>query len=181
MLRILRRFAKARDGLAALEFALIAPIMIVIFFGSVELSSALDCNTRVARVSFTIADLVAQSTTVSTSDTTNIFNCANAILYPFSSSSAQMIVTSITYDTTGKSTVAWSDAYNTSKRTSVPSSFTSSLMLKDSSGNIIAGSVIYSEVSYSFSSPLKYFLGSTTTLTSSFFTKPRRSTSVAHS
>ncbi len=81
---MLRRAASClsdRRGLAAVEFALIAPVMMIMFYGVVELSSAIDCNSRVARVSSTVADLVAQSPAVSTADTTNIFNAANAIIF----------------------------------------------------------------------------------------------------
>lgn len=181
MLKILQRFARAREGLAAVEFALIAPLMIILFFGSVELSTALDCKSRVGRVGYTVADLVAQSTTVSTTDTTNFFNAANAILYPYASANAKIIVSSITYDSTGKLTVAWSDPQNTTARTTAPSDFPTAVMLKDSNGTIIAGSVIYAEIAYTFTAPVTYFLGGPITLKSSFYAKPRRSTSIAHS
>jgi len=174
-------FVKAQEGLAAIEFALIAPVMIMMFYGAVELSTAVDCNSRVDHVAYTVADLVAQATTVSTTDTSNIFNCAGAILYPYTSANAKITVSSLTYDTTGKVTVAWSDPLNTSALTSPPANFPTGLMSKDSSGNIIAGSVIYSEVTYTYSPPVSYFLGGSITLKNSFYAKPRRSTSVAHS
>ncbi len=181
MLMQLHRFAKARQGLAAIEFALIAPVMIMLFYGAVELGSAVDCNSRVGRVGYTVADLVAQSVFVSTSDTTNVFNAANAILYPYASSNAKIIVSSITYDANGKLTVAWSDPQNTTKRTTAPSDFPSTLMLKDAQGNIIPGSVIYAEIAYSFTAPVTYFLGGPITLTDTFYAKPRRAVAVAHS
>jgi Flp pilus assembly protein TadG len=180
MLRIAHRFAKARDGIAAVEFALIAPVMILLFFGAADLFSALDCNARVSRVGYTVADLVAQSTSVGSTDTTNFFNAATAILYPYAATNAKIVVSSITYDTKGKLTVAWSDPYNTTKRATAPSTFPTGVMLKDASGNIIPGSVIYAEITYSFSAPVTYFLGPIT-LKNSFYTKPRRSTVIAHS
>lgn len=181
MLKTLLRFGKAREGLAAVEFALISPVMVAMFYGAVELSGAVDCNSRVARVGYTVADLVAQAASVSTTDTTNIFSCANAILYPYASSNAKIVVTSLTYDTTGKITVAWSDAQNTTKRTSVPSDFPTGLMLKDSSNKIIAGSVILAEISYTYTAPVTYFLGGAVTLKNNFYAKPRRATNVTHS
>jgi hypothetical protein len=47
MLKTFFRMLKAREGLAAVEFAFVAPVMIVMFFGAVELSAAVDCKTRV--------------------------------------------------------------------------------------------------------------------------------------
>ncbi len=181
MLKMLHRFAKARDGLAAVEFALIAPLMIMMFFGAVELCSAVDCNSRVSRMGYTVADLVSQSPSVSTADTSNVFNAANAILFPYPSAGAKIVVSSITYDANGKLAVAWSDPRNTAQRTIAPSNFPTALMLKDANGKIIAGSVIYAEISYSFTSPITYFLGGPITLTDNFYAKPRRSTTVAHS
>lgn len=181
MLTKLRRFAKAQEGLAALEFALIAPVMIVMFYGAIELSTAVDCNSRVNRVAYTVADLVAQATTVSKTDTNNIFNCAGAILYPYTSANAKITVSSLTYDSTGKVTVAWSDYLNTSALTTPPANFPTGLMTKDSNGNIIPGSVIYAEITYNYAPPVTYFLGGSITLKNTFYAKPRRSISVAHS
>lgn len=181
MLSLCKKFARAEEGLAALEFALIAPVMMIVLFGSIELSSAVDCNGRVNRVSSTVADLVAQSTAVSSTDVTNIFNCATSILYPYASTNTKIVVSSITYDATGKTAVAWSDALNTTKRTTAPTDITTAMMNTDTSGKIVAGSMIYAEVQYSFSTPINYFLANGITLKSAFYARPRRSTTVTHS
>jgi len=174
MLKRARHLWRDNHGLAAVEFALVAPVMIVMFYGAIELSTAVDCNSRVSRVSSTVADLVAQSTTVSSSDTTNIFNAANAILYPYAASNAQIRVSSLVASSTGTVSVAWSDAQNTSARTSPPSSIPSGIIPTSSS-------IIYAEISYTFTPAISYFLGGSVTLTSSFYSKPRRSVKVAHS
>lgn len=173
MLRRAASYLRDRKGLAAVEFALIAPVMIIMFYGMVELASAVDCNSRVARVSSTVADLVAQSPAVSTADTTNIFNAANAILFPYAAANARIVVTSLVADSNGNVTVAWSDAHNTSPRASPPSSIPSGILPNSSS-------VIYAEVRYSFTPAISYFLG-TVNLTGNFYSKPRRSVKVTHS
>jgi Flp pilus assembly protein TadG len=170
---MLKRFRKDNKGLAAVEFALIAPVMILMFYGATELSSALDCNSRVSRVSATVADLVAQSTTVSTTDTTNIFGAANAILYPYASANAKIVVTSLTSDASGKVTIGWSEAQNTTKRTSVPANIPANILPANAS-------VIYAEITYAFTPAASFFLGKID-LKSTFYAKPRRSTKVTHS
>jgi Flp pilus assembly protein TadG len=167
-----RPFHQDDKGLAAVEFALIAPVMIMMFFGATELSSGVDCSSRVSRSASTVADLVAQSTTVSSTDTGNAFSAANAILYPYPSANAKIVVTSLVADSTGKVTVDWSDAQNTTKRTAVPASIPAGILPAGSS-------VIYTEVSYAFSPGVSYFLGSVN-LTGSFYSKPRRSVKVTH-
>lgn len=167
-----RPFHKDKSGLAAVEFALIAPVMILMFYGSVELSSAVDCSSRVSRVSSTVADLVAQETAISTTDATNIFSAANAILFPYASANAKIVVTSLLSDATGKVTVGWSEAQNTSKRTTPPANIPAGILPASSS-------VIYAEVTYSFTPAVSYFVGPVN-LVRNFYAKPRRSTKVAH-
>lgn len=171
MLRRLQQFRRDRRGLAAVEFALIAPVMIVMFYGAVEVSSAVDCNSRVARVSSTVADLVAQSTSVSAGDVSNIFAAAGAILYPYSSTGAKITVTSLVDDGAGHINVVWSKALNTSPRTTVPANLPAGII---GSG----GSAIFAEVQYTFTPAISYFLGGSVTLSSKFYSKPRRSSSV---
>lgn len=172
---MLRRtsFLKNRKGLAAVEFALIAPVMIIMFYGSVELSSAIDCNERVSRVTATVADLVAQETAISSADTSNVFSAANAILFPYPSGSAHIVVSSLVTDASGKAKVDWSEAQNASKRTSPPANIPAGILPASSS-------VIYAEVTYAFTPAISYFVGNVN-LTSAFYSKPRRSAKVTHS
>lgn len=178
MLKTLRRFSQNRDGLAALEFALISPVMIAMFYGSVELSSAMDCNARVSRVASTTSDLVAQATTVSSTDTANVFNAAYAILYPYASTNAKIVVSSLVDNGHGGATVAWSDATaNATARTKGATMTVPAGLITSGSG----GSVIYAEITYTYSAPLTYFLGGSVTLHNNFYARPRRSLTVAHS
>lgn len=172
MLRRTHSFLADRKGLAAVEFALIAPVMVMMFFGAVELASGVDCNSRVAHVASTVSDLVAQAPTVSTTDTTNIFNAANTILFPYAAANARIVVSSLVADSTGHVTVAWSDAQNTAKRTTPPANIPAGILPNSSS-------VIYGEVTYAFTPAVSYFLG-TVNLTQTFYAKPRRSVKVTH-
>ncbi|HEX3755866.1 MAG TPA: TadE/TadG family type IV pilus assembly protein, partial [Rhizomicrobium sp.] len=83
MLKNLFQFGKNRDGLAAIEFAFIAPVMVTLFFGTIELADALSCRTDVGSVADTAGDLVAQESTITTADLSNVYNAATAILYPY--------------------------------------------------------------------------------------------------
>jgi len=177
MLKRLSHFLRARDGLAAVEFAFIAPVMIVLFFGALEFSMAVDCHTRVNNVAATTADLVAQSTTVSSTDVSNIFSAANSILYPYASANAQIVVSSLVDNGKGGATVAWSNAQNTAPLTvgatvSVPAG-----LIVSGSG----GSVILAKISYSYVSPSLVVLTGPLTMSGSFYSKPRRSMTVTHS
>lgn len=178
MLKALARLKANRDGLAAVEFALIAPVMIAMFYGAIELSSAVDCNARVGRVASTTADLVAQSTTVSSTDITNIFNCASAVLYPYAGTNAKIVISSLIDNGASGVKVAWSNATsNTSPRSNGSSVTIPSGLVTPGSG----GSVIFTEITYTYSPPISMFLGGSVKLHSSFYARPRRSLTVTHS
>ena len=54
--------------MAAIEFALIVPIMAVMFIGAVELSQAITVDRRVTQVASSTADLVARADTTDLAD-----------------------------------------------------------------------------------------------------------------
>jgi len=177
MLKRLRRFRKDKKGLAAVEFAMLLPVMLTLFFGVVELSLALTCRANVVNVASVAADLVAQESTMTTADMTNVFNAANAMLYPYDTSAAKITVSSVVYDTNSKSLtvgkIGWSCAKNATAR-SVGSNFTlpNGLMTANSS-------VVVAEITYNYTSPTTQFITGTKVMTNTFYTKPRRVASIA--
>ncbi len=169
---IIARFRRTREGTAAVEFALILPVMIVLFFGVVEVSQALSCRSDVINVASTTADLTAQASTMSSADVTNVFNAASAILYPYNASAAKITITSIVYNPdTGSltsGTVAWSCANSGpghGKDTTI--TLPDRLMTE-------GGSVIMAEVTYDYTSPTTLTMGTSMTMQNTFYAKPRR-------
>src|SRR6185437_4228287 len=71
-----------RSGLAAIEFAMLVPIMLVMFFGTVELSSGVAVDRKVTLAARTLSDLTSQSSSVSSTDLNSFFNVKNATLTP---------------------------------------------------------------------------------------------------
>jgi len=65
---MIRRFHKAQGGAAAVEFAMLLPILITLFFGVVETTLALVCRADVSLMASTAADLVSQVNTANTAD-----------------------------------------------------------------------------------------------------------------
>lgn len=68
-----RDFLRSRSGLAAVEFAFIAPVMILLFFGVIEGSAAYSTNRKVLLASNTLADLVAQETSITKDSLDDLF------------------------------------------------------------------------------------------------------------
>lgn len=80
-----RRFAAANEGIAAVEFALIVPIMMLLFMGAVELSQAVTVDRRVSQVASTTSDLVArkESNISQANDIDDIMKVGSYLLAPF--------------------------------------------------------------------------------------------------
>jgi Flp pilus assembly protein TadG len=180
MLKTLIRFLKAKNGLAAIEFAFIAPVMATLLVGTIELCNALQCKQKVTSVASSVADLVAQTKTVSAADMTNIFAAANELTYPFPSSGSGIVVSSIVSDGSGNGTVAWSESQNA---TALPVNSTvlvpTGLMTAAACAKG-ACSVILAQVSYAYTSPLgKIFVG-TTSMTDYFYARPRQSATITY-
>ena len=188
MLTRLRKLLKARDGLAAVEFALIAPVLGTMLLGTIELCNALECHQKVTMVASSASDLVAQTTAVSATDMSDIFNAATAIIYPFDQNNISIVVSSVLSDGAGNGTVSWSAANANGKKLDVntPIALSQALMVTCTASPAkcspcAAGvcSVILTQVRYNYTSPIgKYFVGSVP-MTDYFFERPRKSAKVA--
>jgi Flp pilus assembly protein TadG len=189
MLKLLQQFRKARDGVAAVEFALILPALAVLVLGLIELSSALECRQRVTAIASTAADLAAQYTQITTAQMTDILAASTSILYPFPSSAAKITISSITSDGNGNGKVAWSKGNTNATLRATNSAVTlpTGLMAKYTcTGTTCTGcaagacSVLYAEVSYNYAqySNSTQFVTKSLLLKDYFYAKPRRSSTV---
>lgn len=103
------RFRRDRSGVAAVEFAFLMPVLLCIYFGSVELMQAIDTNRKLSRASAQIADLVSQSINYTKSDIDAIMNIGEATLKPYNRSKPDIRITAVqmSNDANPKSTVLW--------------------------------------------------------------------------
>jgi Flp pilus assembly protein TadG len=107
-----RSFKRAESGVAAVEFALILPIMLMLYVGMVEGSALISMDRKVQTVSGAVGDLVARSNgTISIGTLDNYVKIASGIMTPYPTSDLVQIVTQVHVDTAGKATVDWSQRY----------------------------------------------------------------------
>ena len=71
-------------AVAAVELAVIAPLMLLMFFATVEFSNGIATDRKVTLVAHTLADLTSRSTSVTDTDLTNFFAAGTGIMYPYS-------------------------------------------------------------------------------------------------
>ena len=96
--RLLKRFGGDRRGVSAVEFALLAPVMIALYLGMVEVSDGIGADRKVSLTASTLANLTAQYTTISSTDMSNILDASSAIITPYSASNLSMTVSCINID-----------------------------------------------------------------------------------
>ena len=94
-------------GAVAVEFALVAPFLILMHFGAVELVQAWGAHRRVAHVAAALADLTAQSRSVSTADLNDIMAAGAIMVAPYPSDALGERVASISMDSGGSTKVDW--------------------------------------------------------------------------
>ena len=109
---LMRRFGRDRRGVSAVEFALVAPMMIGLYFGVVEVSDGVSADRKVSLTTATLANLTAQVSTISSTDMTNILDASSAIVAPYDKTKLRITITCINIDSTKKATAKWSVTRN---------------------------------------------------------------------
>lgn len=111
--QFLSRLKHDRRGVAAVEFALIAPIMIALYLGGVELTRLIGVDRKVSLASRVAADLVArESAAVTDTSLTTVCKGTLAMLNPFPTNALSITISSILTDNNGKSTIGWTRVFS---------------------------------------------------------------------
>jgi Flp pilus assembly protein TadG len=168
----IRRFADDQRGVSAVEFAMLLPLMLTLYLGTVELSQGIAADRKVTLTARTVADLVSQVSSVSNSEMTNSLNAATAVIAPYPVGNLKVTVSSVTIDATGKATIAWSDALNGNARAK------GSTVTLPAALVIANSSLIWSEVQYSYTPTIGYVISGTLTLKDQIYMRPRLSDKV---
>ncbi|QNL19462.1 pilus assembly protein [Hyphobacterium sp. CCMP332] len=164
----LRRLGGNRDGVSAVEFALIAPVMVLLYLGMVEISLALSVDRKVTNAASAIADLIAQDDVITDGEMINILNASRAIIAPYDTDQFAVRISSVSMDLTGDVAVDWSDARGTLARA------------EGSQPTLPAGllnpgrSIIWVEVAYAYDAPFREITGDFN-IEEEFFLRPRQS------
>jgi len=163
--RLLRRFAGDRCGVSAVEFALLAPVMIALYLGMVEVSDGIGADRKVSLTASTLANLTAQYTTISAGDMTNILDASSAIIVPYSASNLSMTVTCLDIDKNKNVTVKWSVARNASALSgavTIPTDL-----------QVPSTQLILAKVSYAYTPTIGYTITGTLNLSDRMYMAPR--------
>jgi Flp pilus assembly protein TadG len=155
----LRDFRVAREAVAAVEFALILPVMLTMYVGSIELSQAFSMDQRVITIAGTTGDLVARTNgAIDMTTLNNYFQAAQAIMSPYSTTNLQQVVSVVAVDSTGKTKVEWSRGYHGGTAQVCNQPYDGAHPIPDVMKNIAGGNiVVVSEATYTYPPMLGIF------------------------
>ena len=156
LLAKLRALGRDTGAVAAVEFALILPFLLLLFLGSIETSSLITVDRRVNVISGTVGDLVArwdpEDGSIPSGTLNDYFLASQGIIFPYETTPLRQVVSLIEVLTDGTTQVKWSCAYNGATKRVTNSAYTTlpanvNLLARPPSGNKY---VVASETSYSY-------------------------------
>lgn len=105
--RRVARLARARTGVAAVEFAMVLPLLLLLYFGTTDLAGYISNFRKVTLSARAVADLIArEGGDVSASQFATIVKAGRAVLAPFDGASARIAAKAIgVYDANGRARV----------------------------------------------------------------------------
>jgi Flp pilus assembly protein TadG len=103
-----RKISGDKSGIAAVEFALILPFLLILLIGTAESVGALNHDRKVSQIASSVTDLVAQAESISTGEIADIMRAATEIMLPYSDTPLDVIIASVTFDEDGDPEVDWS-------------------------------------------------------------------------
>jgi Flp pilus assembly protein TadG len=165
MRQILGRFCGDRRGVSAVEFALLAPVMITLYVGCAEVSDGVGADRKVTMTAAALANLTAQASTISTSDMTNIMDATSAIIAPYSTTQLSITVSCISIDASKNATVKWSVTRGGTARSgsiTIPSALA-----------VANSQLVFGEASYQYRPTIGYTVTGTLNLSDRMYMSPR--------
>jgi Flp pilus assembly protein TadG len=195
-LAALRLFNDSR-GIAATEFAIIVPIMLVMFFGTVEISSGVAVDRKVTLVARTLSDLTSQAapptaqTPYAQVDDTylqNVFTASIAIMTPYLATPATVQLSEIYVDSNNKATIQWSKAATIASGATQATLANSTRQPTNDVTNEVPAALlvkqtylIFSEVKYLYTPVgIGYVMKSQVTMSDVAYTRPRQAVCVIY-
>ena len=164
MIRFLRRVADDRQGVAAMEFALIFPLIFLLNMGAVEALQVYQAQRNVSHIAATVADITAQGRTVTDSELRDILSAGISMMHPFPNAGLQQRLSSFSASSNGTVSRDWTYArdYKASGDAAVPSGYLGA-----------NESVIVSDVIYDYEPAFGFFLPDKIRMTRHAYARPR--------
>jgi len=106
-----RRLRGDAKGVAAVEFALVVPLVIVVYAAGFEVTQAATVYRKLTDTTVQLANVTSQYTSVAKADIDNIMGASAQIMAPYSTTPLAAVLSEVQTDSHGAATVVWSEPY----------------------------------------------------------------------
>jgi Flp pilus assembly protein TadG len=199
--RRLADFLRDRRGVAATEFAFVAPVMLIAFFGTVEFCSGVAVDRKVTLIARTLSDLTSQQSASANGNTSNdaaiivdanlqnTFTASISIMASYDPSPTQATVSEIYVDHNKNAKVQWSKSAVIASGAIQATLMTSARPYLQDVTNVVPSQLlvpqtylIFSEVGYQYLPTIGYVMSKTTgvNLSDVSYTRPRQATCIVY-
>ena len=183
-LSIYRRFLASTRGLAAIEFAIVLPVLLIMLLATYDAGNAIATYMKVRSATFTLAAITNQFsmlTPIQSTDMQAITGATAAVLAPYSSAPAIVTITQVKQTSSSQATVSWSYSVN---GTAYSAGATWSRIPSGLSTNNACTSypcyLIFAEVAYKFTPSFGYFVLGTLNFSDNLYATPRTSNCIPY-
>jgi Flp pilus assembly protein TadG len=182
-----RDFVADKRAIAATEFAVIVPLMLAMFFGTVEFSSAVAIDRKITMIARTLSDLTSQSVSIDDSSMQDTFTASISVIMPYDATLVKGAISQIYIDTNSIATVQWSKGGTIASGATQATLTVSARKAGDKVTSMIPATLlvpstylILSEATYLYTPSVGYVLKSGVTLADASYTRPRQVTCVPY-
>jgi len=176
-------------GVAAVEFALVVPAVIVVYLVGFEIAEAGTAYRKLTDTTVQLANVTSQYTTMSCTDIDNVLDAAVQIMTPYPTSNISVVMSEVSVNSANVGTVCWSEEYQGTRlannsTVTMPSGYKGANSTSSCSSGT-ASYYIMVQTSYAYQPTIgAAFIGSgkivgPITMKDQFFMLPRASSSIA--
>jgi Flp pilus assembly protein TadG len=172
MIAKLRGFRRDEGGVSAVEFALLLPLMLTLYLGGVEVSQGVSIDRKVTLTARTVADLVAQVSSINTAGLNSALDASTTVLSPYPAAPAKITVSLITIDAQGVAKIGWSQSKNGTAHGA------GSVVTVPEALRVPNTSLVWGETSYTYKPAIGYVLSGSINLKDQIYMRPRLSDTI---
>jgi Flp pilus assembly protein TadG len=164
--RIINRFAASTRGVAAIEFAAVLPVLVVIFLATFDGGRAIGTYLKVRAATYALAEMTNQYATIQSTDMSGILCATSTVMAPYTASPS-VTISQVQINSSGVSKIEWSANQGGTARTVGSSISPPSAMVVKSSYLILA------EVTNTFTPMFGFFGKNGITFSDNLYVTPR--------
>jgi len=142
----LRRFKRDTKGLAAVEFAILLPMMVILLFGSIEIVDLLQANTRTHNAASSLADVTSRDTEISNAEVNALWDALEVLMFPNNVDNMRVCIASVRVVSASVATTEWTECRGLGATIATPQALPAGMMQPGSSVIVTEATLPYASV-----------------------------------